>query len=226
VNLDCYKTFVFDCDGVILNSNRLKTEAFRRVAIVYGKSAADALVEYHVANGGVSRYEKFDVFLKQILPACGLNEGVAGRYPTIELLLDDFAEEVFRGLMSCEIAEGLSELRNSFPDSNWIVVSGGAQEELRRVFSERGIANYFDSGIFGSPDSKDVILRRELAKGTIRQPALFFGDSVYDCDAAERAGLEFVFLSGWTEAQGWQNFVLERGVREILSIKSLLAIER
>lgn len=54
-----------------------------------------------------------------------------------------------------------------------LIVSGGDQAELRDVFSQRGISEWFDGGIFGSPDSKDEILARELANGNIDQPALF-----------------------------------------------------
>lgn len=58
-----YKTLVFDCDRVILNSNKVKTEAFYQSALAYGEQAAQALVEYHIANGGISRYKKFAYFL-------------------------------------------------------------------------------------------------------------------------------------------------------------------
>ena len=38
------RTWFFDCDGVILDSNAAKTEAFRMVATPYGGEAAEALV--------------------------------------------------------------------------------------------------------------------------------------------------------------------------------------
>ena len=62
-----YSTLVFDCDGVVLDSNKVKTEAFYQATLPYGKSAAQAMVDYHVANGGVSRYKKFTYFLQQIV---------------------------------------------------------------------------------------------------------------------------------------------------------------
>ena len=40
MNFQDYKTIVFDCDGVILNSNKLKTDAFRIVAKNYGDEEA------------------------------------------------------------------------------------------------------------------------------------------------------------------------------------------
>ena len=64
-----YKTLVFDCDGVVLNSNQLKIQAYSDVAIKFGanKTQAQALVKYHVKLGGISRYPKFEYFLREIM---------------------------------------------------------------------------------------------------------------------------------------------------------------
>jgi len=67
VPLNQYKTLVFDCDGVVLDSNQVKTQAFFDVAKQYGLEAANKLVEYHVLHGGVSRYKKFEYFIQVIL---------------------------------------------------------------------------------------------------------------------------------------------------------------
>lgn len=204
-----YTTLVFDCDGVILESNRVKTEAFRTAAAPWGAAAAEALVAHHVANGGISRYEKFVHFLEHIVPA---HAPTAKRMPDDEdlnRLLDAFAETVRQGLMSSTVAPGLAELRAATPQTSWCVVSGGDQEELREVFVARSLARLFDGGIFGSPDTKDEILAREIRAGKIRRPALFLGDSRYDYTAAKRAGLDFVFVYGWTEVVDWREFVKE-----------------
>ena len=87
-----------------------------------------------------------------------------------------------------------------------MVISGGDQSELRTLFAEREIAGMFDAGIFGSPDNKDTILTRELANGNLAQPAIFFGDSRYDHEAATRAGLDFIFVSAWTELNKWEEY--------------------
>tara|TARA_R110000851_G_scaffold135045_1_gene270434 strand:- start:22530 stop:23189 length:660 start_codon:yes stop_codon:yes gene_type:complete len=188
-----YATLVFDCDGVVLNSNRVKTEAFYQAASPYGESAAKALVDYHIAHGGVSRYKKFAYFLESIAPSN------AEQGPSLAALLQGYASCVREGLLNCEVASGLEDLRHKFSDLRWLIVSGGDQSELRDVFTQRGIVKWFDGGIFGSPDTKDEILARELASGNILQPALFLGDSKYDYQAATRACLDFVFLSGWSE---------------------------
>ena len=48
-----YKTIVFDCDGVILNSNKVKSDAFRKVAKNYGEDEAKKLVSYNKKNGAI-----------------------------------------------------------------------------------------------------------------------------------------------------------------------------
>lgn len=195
-----YRTFVFDCDGVVLDSNRLKTDAFRLAALPYGDEAAEALVDHHVANGGISRFAKFQHFLENLVPA-----GAIG--PGFDDLLASYALAVRKGLAECAAAAGLEELRLATSDARWLIVSGGSQEELREVFAERGIDHWFDGGIFGSPDTKDVILAREIENGNIRGPALFIGDSKYDYRAASAADLDFVFATYWTEVPDWREFV-------------------
>ena len=63
-----YNSIIFDCDGVILNSNKIKTRAFRMASFAFGYEASNSLESYHLKNGGVSRYAKFDYFLKNIVP--------------------------------------------------------------------------------------------------------------------------------------------------------------
>lgn len=213
-----YKTIVFDCDGVILNSNKVKTNAFYQATLSYGEQAARALVEYHVANGGVSRYKKFAYFLNTLAPQHAAE--VSGS--TLEELIDAYAGHVLQGLLTCDIAEGIHELRKKHPNTNWLIVSGGDQAELRHIFAERGLAEYFDGGIFGSPDTKDEILEREINNGNIQQPALFLGDSKYDYEAAKNAGLDFVFLTGWTEINRWEEWCNQYSLVSVKSIRELL----
>jgi phosphoglycolate phosphatase-like HAD superfamily hydrolase len=188
MDLNNYKTLIFDCDGVILNSNQVKTQAFYNAALAYGEKAAQSLVDYHVKNGGISRYKKFELFLTEIVP-----QGLTS--PNLQELLALYAKEVRQGLLTCEVAEGLLELRQQTAITKWLIVSGGDQNELRDIFEQRNLARLFDGGIFGSPDSKDQILSRELANGNIQQPAVFLGDSKFDYIASNGVGLDFIFLS-------------------------------
>lgn len=212
-----YQTFVFDCDGVILNSNKIKTEAFYQTALAYGEPAAQDLVRYHVENGGVSRYKKFKYFLDEVVP--NLTNKVFGL--SLEALLENYAKMVLDGLLNCELAKGLEDLRKKTPEANWLIVSGGDQAELNEVFSKRKLSHLFDGGIYGSPDTKDEILNREIDNGNITLPALFLGDSKYDYQAATRANLDFVFLSGWSEVTSWEDWCQINHIDHYSSLKKV-----
>ncbi|MDP3609395.1 MAG: HAD family hydrolase [Methylophilus sp.] len=207
LNIQEYKTIVFDCDGVILDSNIVKTEAYFRTAKQLGvtDAQAQALVDYHVKLGGVSRYHKFDWFLREVLKQPVTKDA-------IQTWLDAFAKELEVVLMQCDIAEGLEALKLKTLNATWMVLSGGDQQEIRDLFHKRTLpsgkllADLFEGGLFGSPDNKDEVLVREKESGHLRFPALFLGDSKYDYEAASNAGLDFVFLSAWTEVSDWEAF--------------------
>ena len=127
-------------------------------------------------------------------------------------LLKQLNYEVERLLENCEIAQGLDVLREKTKDSNWMIVSGGDQEEIIRLFTRKNLLKYFDVGIFGSPDSKEDIVARELKKLTGQRPALFIGDSKYDYQVAKKNNLDFIFLSDWTNFFEWKSFCAENKI--------------
>lgn len=216
IDLKKYKSLVFDCDGVVLDSNIVKTEAYFRTAKNLGATdaQAQALVDYHVKLGGISRYHKFDWYLREVLQN-PVTEAA------IQALLGGFSKELQVGLMQCDLAKGLFALREK-TDSNWMILSGGDQQEIRDLFAKRKIEHMFNGGLFGSPDNKDVVLAREKANGNLQYPALFLGDSKYDFEAATRAGLDFIFISDWTEVPNWQTYCAENNIVAVPNISQLL----
>jgi phosphoglycolate phosphatase-like HAD superfamily hydrolase len=212
-----YKTIVFDCDGVVLDSNVVKTEAYFRTAKNLGATdiQAQALVDYHVKLGGISRYHKFDWYVREVLQQPASDAA-------IQALLDGFSKELEAGLMQCDLAKGLFALREK-TESNWLILSGGDQQEIRELFAKRKIAHMFNGGLFGSPDNKDTVLAREIANGNIQLPALFVGDAKYDFEAASLAGLDFVFLSDWTEVPNWQAYCAQHNIYALPNVASLLS---
>jgi phosphoglycolate phosphatase-like HAD superfamily hydrolase len=213
--LSNFKCWVFDCDGVLLDSNRVKTEAFGTAVQDYGQDPADALVSYHIENGGISRFKKFDYFFATIL-------GRPPKQGELDTVLERFSDATIQGLRTCADAEGLRDLLNAIPpDVPRIVVSGGAQSELRAIFEERGLAQYF-TAIYGSPDTKEVILNRERDNGIVSDPAIFIGDSRYDYEAATHCGLKFIFLHEWTEFTDWRDYFSAKDSRVEKNIQALI----
>jgi len=186
-----YDIWLFDCDGVILDSNKVKTNAFWKTTEKYGADKADALVEYHIANGGISRHKKFEYFCKNILNLTS--------YDSVHSeLLEIFAKHVRQGLMECNQAPDVRRLLSKLQDKKCYIVSGGLQQELVEIFTHRELYVYFD-GIYGSPRSKSEILSEMDLTGNI----VFVGDSKYDYDTAQDFGIDFIFLYGMSEFKDW-----------------------
>ncbi len=201
INLDHYQTIIFDCDGVVLNSNFQKIEAYRNAALEFGasKEQADTLVDYHVKLTGISRNIKFKYFLKEILHQTPSNK-------SMKTLIQNLNNNVINLLKACDVAEGLDRLKVQTPNKKWMVASGGDQEELRYLFSDKKINHFFPEGIFGSPRSKHEIIEQELKDDSWR-PALFLGDSLYDIQTAKKYNIDFIFVSGWTDLKIGSLFV-------------------
>jgi phosphoglycolate phosphatase-like HAD superfamily hydrolase len=222
IDLKKYKTIVFDCDGVVLNSNKTKIDAYFKVAKRMGGSDADAqaFVDHHVSKGSFPRNGKIEYYLKQIVNQPVTKELVQQYIVTFEEILD-------KTLMECAIAAGLLALKTATANARWMLLSGGDQAELRRVFprrkvGEHNLASLFEAGIFGGPDIKEEVLAREKKNANIQLPALFLGDSKYDHQAATGAGLDFVFLSDWTEVADWQDYCQQNSINAKANLLQLL----
>ena len=209
-------TIIFDCDGVILNSNQLKTKAYYKAVFPsYGHELASSLTTYLTNNTGKPRGHFIDYFLKNIVPPDISGLGY-------EELLNAVTLEIQKGLMECEISPCLFKLREKTPDIKWLVASGGVEKELRGLFKNRSLFDLFDGGIYGGPMTKDEILTSLFNKNHIKFPVLFLGDSKYDHEVARKAKLDFLFVSGWSEFEDWQNYCNRNKIPSIKSLYDLL----
>lgn len=214
-SLNKLNSIVFDCDGVLLDSNKIKTEAFYKTALPFGEKAANSLVSFHVKNGGISRNKKLQYFIEKIVSDNSLDVDM-------DELLTVFGAVSYNGLLSCRISPFLYDLRKKTLDKKWFVVSGGSQVELHDIFKKRSMTSLFDGGIYGSPATKDEIFDELKKNGLLKLPSLYLGDSKYDYIAAKNAGLDFIFVSGWTEYKNWEKYCRLNGISYINSLQELI----
>jgi phosphoglycolate phosphatase-like HAD superfamily hydrolase len=190
------KSVVFDCDGVILQSNKIKTNAFRESLKGDPIVLIDQFIEYHKSNGGISRYVKFEYYYQYI--KCEKN------YKTLsKKAISRYSEIVVEGLIAADYIPGVINAINYFNDKNipCFVISGGDQIELNEVFSKRGIDNSFVE-ILGSPITKKEHAVEMVKIDQIKLPGIFFGDAYLDMEVANFIGLDFIFIHGYSE---WAN---------------------
>lgn len=193
IDLSDYDYVVLDCDGVILDSNPLKTHAFALALEGEPEKYVAEMIAYHKSKGGVSRYKKFLHYFQKINPQPSVGEKV-------QVTITKFARIVQNGLMECDYIPGVVNFINDVKEKGLplFVVSGSDGEELREVFNKRNIDSLF-SGIYGSPPTKTENMKKVKSQVGAQTKGLFFGDSRSDIEAAEGFGLDFIFVSGASE---------------------------
>lgn len=181
-----YKNIIFDFDGVILDSTRIKTEAYTKLFEGYTSHAVDTLIAYHTANGGISRYEKIRYFFERILQRpvdVSLVSELAERYS--ELTKAELSQKKYL------IRSTVDFIRRYVGRYNFHIASGADEGDLKYICDQLGISGFFLS-INGSPRKKDVIVREIIDKNAYeKSDTCLIGDSVNDWEAARINGLNF-----------------------------------
>lgn len=179
------KAVIFDFDGVILESSEIKTEAFRELFSAYPDSVGE-IVEYHLANAGISRYVKFRYFYENILKR-SLSEKE-------ELELGDmFSEIVLKKVLEAPFVPGAFEFLSGENSSyDFFIASGTPEEELRHIMRERNINTYFKEA-HGSPKTKPVVIRDILSRYCLKKKeVVYIGDAESDRLAAKETDVFFI----------------------------------
>ena len=209
-----YSHLFFDCDGVILNSNKIKTDAFYKLALNFGELQAQKLVNHHLENGGISRYEKIKFFQKNILKNTNIK--------LYQELVDNYGKILKEKLIKAEISKGVFKIKQFFPNSKITVVSGSDQNELRWLFKEKRIDHLFNNGIFGSPKNKIEILEEIFSGFKGEEKSIFIGDSKYDFEVSKFFKIDFAFISEWSDLSDWTKFARINKIKTFKDILSFL----
>jgi beta-phosphoglucomutase-like phosphatase (HAD superfamily) len=185
--MDKYKFFFFDFDGVIVDSLDIKTRAFGDLFKKYGEDIADKVTLYHMQNGGVSRYEKFRYYYKELL-----KQKIDDRI--IRDLDRAYSRLVLKKILKAAFISGVTGFikRLNLREKDCFIVSATPQKEMRKIAKLRKIDLYFRD-VMGSPRSKDENLKYLLTKYRMDpKEALYFGDARSDYEAAKHNNVDFI----------------------------------
>ncbi len=179
------RAIVFDFDGVILESVDIKTRAFEGLFKAYPEHVHN-IVQFHLANGGMSRFDKFKYFYREFL-----NKPLSER--ELEQLGNRFSELVFEAILRCPFVAGAREFLEKYSARyDLFVASGTPQEEMRTIVVRRGIEQFFQ-GVYGSPNSKGEIIQSIIERHQYRPSGVvFIGDAMTDYQGALEASTPFI----------------------------------
>ncbi len=212
------KAIIFDCDGVIFDSNALKTAAFREVLAAYPQEVVDEFIVYHQTNGGISRYVKLRVFFTDFLKTSVDEE-------KLQKFLDEFGSSCQRLYQQAALTPGcvtvLEKLSKHIP---LYVASGSDEAELQQVFAGKDLDKYF-KGIYGSPKTKQDCVAEIIRKLNSHKEVIFVGDAESDWKAATGANINFVFMAKFSDAaNSMKQKALENNFPVIDTLSELLSL--
>jgi len=185
-----WEAVFFDFDGVILDSVDVKTKAFAKMFREYGLEVERKVVEYHLNNGGVSRFDKFRYYYDEIL-----NKPI--NKETIKRLSEEFSDLVVDGVLASPFMpcakETLEVLRKN--NISAYIVSGTPDNEIKLIVDRKGLNNFFKE-VYGSPRKKWEICQEIITKENYNpQNCLFIGDAMSDYEAAQKNSIHFLGIT-------------------------------
>lgn len=181
------KAIFWDFDGVLMNSNAVRDKGFEWVLADYPKDQVKQLMDFHQANGGLSRYVKFRYFFEEIRKEPITDEEIliwAERFSIImrELLVNP----------ELLIEETMNFVKDNQGKFIMYITSGSDQNELRYLCQSMGIDHLFTS-IHGSPKPKKEWVRELVNKHNYKKDeCVLIGDSFNDYEAAHFSKINFM----------------------------------
>jgi len=186
-NLLNKKNIFWDFDGVLMDSMPVRDRGFELVLHDFPAEEVAQLMEFHRANGGLSRYVKFRYFFEEVR-----NEPISEEEVTN--WASQFSKVMKKELMdkTLLISDSLNFIEANKDSFTMHIVSGSDQTELRYLCKELGIASYFMS-INGSPTPKKQLVLDLLQEHKyIKDESVLIGDSMNDFEAAQFNEIDFI----------------------------------
>lgn len=205
-----YDIVIFDCDGVLIDVNLLKCEAFGKAVENYPPDIVGNFVNYCRKTFGVSRYVKFKEFLSDFAKEPFHEE----KYNNLLFKYSNICRKIYN---IAEVTPGCEDVLLNLSKSNkkLYVASGSDENELKKVMIDRNLSKYF-TAIYGSPKTKfectSIILKNNPLK-----KAIFIGDAIADMKTAKEHNIDFIYMCKYTVQSEEQDFLCRNGALKVIS---------
>lgn len=183
------KAFIFDLDGVIVDTAKYHYLAWQKIANQLG---IEFTPEHNEELKGVSRVRSLDLILE-------LGKIEASQENKDKWLVqknEDYLSYLV-DMDESEILQGVVPILHYLKEKKQLIALGSASKNARPILEKTGIIKYFDAIVDGNDVSNakpdpEVFLRAAQLLDTTPENAIVFEDSVAGIQAANRAHMTSV----------------------------------
>jgi HAD superfamily hydrolase (TIGR01549 family) len=177
-------TIFWDFDGVIKDSMKVKTSAYKKLFSRHGKKIVDLIDIHHKENGGLSRFEKIPLYLSWT------KEPVTKK--NVQNYTKHFSLLVKQSVVESPWVPGIKDfLEKNYDNKKFILVTATPKDEIDEILDTLGISNYFKA-VYGAPLPKSDALSLALNKfNSDTRKTIMIGDSYSDYEAAKNNKIFF-----------------------------------
>lgn len=207
VNKNSYEAIIFDFDGVIMDTNHLKREAFKEVFQKYSNIDNEKIMK--LLSPGRTRFEIFEEFIKYCSP----------KELSIQNVLKEYSDLSFNKLRAAKTTNFFFN-NKSIENLNYFIVSAAFQEDLVKIIKNSILNGFVETKkVFGSPKTKYENIKSLYLNQTLKsRNILLIGDSESDWVVSNHFGYDFIFVSDWSSEK---DMVLNKIKSKVPSIDKL-----
>lgn len=183
------KAFIFDLDGVIVDTAKYHYLAWKKIA---DKLAIDFTHEHNELLKGVSRVRSLDIILELGKIEASQEDKNKWLFEKNENYLSYLVD-----MDNSEILPGVMPILDYLKEQKQLIALGSASKNARPILEKTGILSYFDAIVDGNdvsnakPDPEVFLIAAKLL-GTKPEDSIVFEDSVAGIQAANIARMTSV----------------------------------
>lgn len=186
---------IFDCDGVLVDSEKLSVEVDRRVLATLGWNLTHEEIVHRFVGRSAGHFRaEVEAHLGKSLPDDWED-------PFQHLYFEAFEREL-------EAVDGVQSALDAIPVAT-CVASSGPHEKIRRTLGLTGLLSRFDGRIFSADDvvtgkpAPDLFLHAASRMGVAPSRCVVVEDSRFGIEAARAAGMRSYGYAGGLTPQEW-----------------------
>ena len=193
IDINKYSAFIFDFDGVVMDTERLHFKAWNKGFSLLGDNLTE---EEYLPLKSTGRKHIVNTFAEKI--GREISEQEAEKICKVK---DDCFKELCKNIDKSLLIKGVEDFLIKLKNENKKIAVASSASTTTELLKKAGLTKYFDvvaDGNLGLPKKPDpaVFLKAASLLGAKTEDCLVFEDSPAGLKACENAKMDFVAVSG------------------------------